>query len=81
MEAVPPDDPLPARLAAAAAGVSLPAFRRAVAVGRLPAPVYPAPRAPRWYASEIRAALALTRALPAEAHEKRIAARARRGSR
>jgi hypothetical protein len=55
--------------------LSLPAFWRAVAGGRLPSPVYPAPRAPRWYVSEIRAALAGTRALPAEAKASRRAAR------
>ena len=61
------DPPVPAKVAAPAAGLSISAFWRAVADGRLPAPVYPAPRAPRWFVSEIRAALAATRALPAEA--------------
>lgn len=69
------DPPVPAKTAAVAAGLALPTFWRAVADGRLPAPVYPAPRAPRWYVSEIRTALAATRALPAEAKAGRRAAK------
>jgi|GEM_PF-1914185 len=64
---LPVDPPLDARRAAVVAGLSLPAFWRGVAAGRLPKPVYPASRAPRWYASEIRAALEATRAIPREA--------------
>jgi predicted DNA-binding transcriptional regulator AlpA len=56
--------PLDAETAAPVAGLSLGAFWRAVAAGRMPAPVYPMPRAPRWYASEIRAAMEQTRCLP-----------------
>jgi len=43
--------------------------------GRLPAPVYAAPRAPRWFRSELIAALEATRALPREARAARRAAR------
>lgn len=43
--------------------------------GRLPAPVYVAPRAPRWFRSELIAALEATRALPREARAARRAAR------
>ena len=72
----PPEDPLlSARGAAAEACLSLPAFWRGVADGRLPAPVYPAPRAPRWYRSELREAIRATRALPAEAKAARRAAK------
>jgi predicted DNA-binding transcriptional regulator AlpA len=60
----PAEIPLDAETAAPVAGLSLGAFWRAVAAGRLPAPVYPMPRAPRWYASEIRAAMEQTRCLP-----------------
>lgn len=56
-------------------GLSLPAFWRAVASHRLPSPYYPAPRAPRWRASELRAALEATRALPREAMATRRAAK------
>lgn len=73
-----PDRPLTAREAAVAAGLSLSAFWRAVSDGRLPAPVYPLPRAPRWFASEMRAAMLKTRALPAEAKAARQAARIQR---
>lgn len=70
-----PDAPVVVKVAADAAGVSVPTFWRCVAEGRLPAPVYPAPRAPRWYLSEIRAALEATRALPAEAKARRRSAK------
>jgi hypothetical protein len=43
--------------------------------GRLPAPVYVAPRAPRWFRSELIAALEATRALPRDAAAARRAAR------
>ena len=69
------DLPIAAEAAAAEVGLSLPAFWRAVGSGRLPRPVYPAPRAPRWFRSELRAALEATRALPAEAKAARRAAR------
>ena len=47
------------------------AFAKAVAAGRLPAPLYPAPRAPRWRLSELNAAIDATRALPSEAMAQR----------
>jgi predicted DNA-binding transcriptional regulator AlpA len=61
-----PSDPLlTAEQAAIEVGLSRPAFWRAVASGRLPAPFYPAPRAPRWRQSELASAVDNTRALPA----------------
>ena len=54
---------------------SLAAVWKGVAAGRLPAPVYPTPRSPRWYLDEVHAALAATRALPAEAKAARRAAK------
>jgi len=60
-------------MAADAVGLSVPAFWKAVASGRLPAPVYPAPRAPRWRVSELLAALEKTRALPRDAMASRRA--------
>jgi predicted DNA-binding transcriptional regulator AlpA len=69
------DFPLTARQSAAQVGLSLPAFWRGVGAGRLPKPIYPAPRAPRWFSSELRAALEATRATPAEAKAARRAAR------
>jgi predicted DNA-binding transcriptional regulator AlpA len=56
-------------------GVSLPSLWRAVAAGRLPAPVYPAARAPRWRRDELDAALEATRAKPSQAMAARRAAR------
>jgi len=44
--------------------ISKAAFWRAVAAGRLPAPVYPAARAPRWYSEELISALHATRNKP-----------------
>lgn len=70
------DDPLlSAREGAAEVHLSLAAFWRAVAARRLPPPLYPLPRAPRWRRSELHAALDVTRALPAEAKAARRAAR------
>jgi predicted DNA-binding transcriptional regulator AlpA len=66
---------LPPERAAEETGVSLAAFWRGVAAGRLPAPVYPAPKAPRWYRHELHAALEATRALPREAMAARRAAK------
>jgi predicted DNA-binding transcriptional regulator AlpA len=77
--AIPPPPPahdlLTAERAAEAVGLSLAALWRAVAAGRLPAPVYPASRAPRWYRHELHAALAETRAKPREAMAERRAAK------
>ncbi len=67
--------PLTAEASAETVGLSLPAFWRAVAAGRLPAPVYPAPRAPRWFADELLTALEATRALPREQMAARRSAR------
>jgi len=65
------DLPVSAETARQLAGLSKPAWWRAVADGRMPAPVYPAPRAPRWYPSEIKARLEQTRKLPVEAKAER----------
>lgn len=73
--AAPVDPPLVAPRAAAEVGLSLAAFWRAVAAGRLPAPVYPLPRAPRWFASELREAMYTTRALPCDQKAARRAAK------
>jgi predicted DNA-binding transcriptional regulator AlpA len=62
-----PNDPLlTAPAAADAVGLSIAAFWRGVASGRLPAPLYPAAKAPRWRYSELMAAVDATRALPRE---------------
>jgi predicted DNA-binding transcriptional regulator AlpA len=58
---------LTAAEAADAVGLSISALWRQVAAGRLPQPVYPTPRAPRWYAHELRDALERTRMLPRDA--------------
>jgi predicted DNA-binding transcriptional regulator AlpA len=71
------DPLLPAREAADEVGLSLAGFWRAVAAGRLPAPVYPSSKSPRWRASELRAALEQTRALPREALARRRSAKLR----
>ena len=56
---------LTAEQSASEVGLSLPSFWKSVADRRLPAPFYPASRAPRWRRSELLAALEQTRALPA----------------
>ena len=66
---------LSAKDAAREAGLSVPAFWKAVSSGRLPRPVYPAPKAPRWYRAELHAAIEATRALPCEAKAARRAVR------
>lgn len=70
-----PDPALTAPEGADLVGLSIAAFWRGVASGRLPAPVYPAPKAPRWRRSELLAALEVTRALPREAMAARRAAK------
>jgi len=70
-----PDPLLKARDAARYVDLSLPALWAGVRAGRLPAPFYPAPRAPRWRESELRAALEATRQLPAAAMAARRAAK------
>lgn len=59
------------RQAAEFVGLSLAAFWRAVGSGRLPAPMYPSPRSPRWFADELKAAMEATRALPREQKQTR----------
>ena len=65
---------LASKAAAAAVGLSLPAFWKQVRDGRLPRPLYPSPRSPRWVLTELHQALLQTRALPAEQLAKRRAA-------
>ena len=72
------DLPLTAKAAAMHSGLSLAAFWRAVGTKRLPSPVYPLPRAPRWFASELRVALRATRALPRDQKAARRGAEAAR---
>jgi predicted DNA-binding transcriptional regulator AlpA len=71
-----PDALISAESAADETGLSLPAFWKQVATGRLPRPYYPAPRAPRWRRSELAAAIEATRALPRDARAARRQARA-----
>jgi predicted DNA-binding transcriptional regulator AlpA len=56
-------------------GLSVAGFWRAVAAGRMPDPVYPAAAAPRWFRSEVRAALLASRCKPAQAQAARRRAR------
>ena len=72
------ESPLNAKKSAALVAVSVPAWWKGVAEGRFPTPIYPAPRAPRWYPSEIRAAVELTRALPRDQKNARRLAKASR---
>jgi predicted DNA-binding transcriptional regulator AlpA len=68
------NDPLlPPREAAQKLGISLSSFWRQVARGSLPEPMYPAPKAPRWRATELLAAVEKTRARPREQMAKRRA--------
>src|SRR5438045_2702176 len=69
------DQPLTAKRSAIEVGLSLPAFWKAVAAGRLPQPVYPLPRAPRWFRSELREAMLATRSIPREQMARRRAAK------
>jgi predicted DNA-binding transcriptional regulator AlpA len=80
MQDTPADLPLLAKAAAAEVGLSLAAFWRAVGTGRLPQPVYPLPRAPRWFRSELRAALEQHRMLPSKAKAARRLAFPHRGA-
>jgi predicted DNA-binding transcriptional regulator AlpA len=70
---------LDAREAAAEVRLSLPAFWKQVRQGRLPKPLYPAPRCPRWVLSELRDALLATRCLPSEAMDARRKAKIHAG--
>jgi predicted DNA-binding transcriptional regulator AlpA len=66
------NDPLlTARQSAEAASISLAAFWRSVATGRLPPPQYVLPRAPRWRLSELHTAIEAHRMLPMAAKEAR----------
>jgi len=69
------DRPLTAKDSASEVGLSLGTFWRAVAAGRLPQPVYPMPRAPRWFPSELRAALEEHRMSPSVAKSQRRTAK------
>ena len=55
--------------------IALPTLWTQVRARRLPEPVYPAPRAPRWWESELREALMRTRSSPAEQVARRRAAK------
>jgi predicted DNA-binding transcriptional regulator AlpA len=56
-------------------GLTRAGFYQSVASGRLPRPVYPSPRAPRWWRSRLLAAVNATEQSPAEARAARRAAR------
>jgi predicted DNA-binding transcriptional regulator AlpA len=74
----PPSDGfvlLPPKTAAAVVGLSLPAFWTQVRDARLPAPLYPSPRSPKWVLAELREALLKTRCLPRDAMAVRRQAR------
>jgi predicted DNA-binding transcriptional regulator AlpA len=71
----PATELLTAEQAAEALGLSTAALWRGVAADRLPCPVYPAPRAPRWYRGELHAALEATRQKPREAMAARRSAK------
>jgi predicted DNA-binding transcriptional regulator AlpA len=71
MVATTRDKLLTADAAARLLNISLASLWRAVAADRLPNPVYPAARAPRWYQSELLAAVEKTRAMPREAMAER----------
>jgi predicted DNA-binding transcriptional regulator AlpA len=60
-----------AKETAAYLGLTVPGLYLGVANGRLPKPVYPLSRSPRWHRAEIDAALEQTRALPSEARAER----------
>lgn len=64
MDYQPTDPLLTAEQSAAEVGLSIPGFWKAVTAKRMPAPLYPASRAPRWRRSELHAALDATRSLP-----------------
>lgn len=63
----PADQLLVPREAAAVVRLSVPAFWRGVRDGRLPSPVYVSARSPRWFQSELIAAVRQMRMLPSEA--------------
>jgi predicted DNA-binding transcriptional regulator AlpA len=61
-----PDRLLDAEQAAEFCGIALPTLWVQVRAHRLPRPIYPAPKAPRWWQNELREALERTRAMPAD---------------
>jgi hypothetical protein len=69
---------LTAREAAALSRLSVPAFWKNVGTGRLPAPVYPALRAPRWWRSQLVAAINATACMPVENKARRRKAKLER---
>jgi len=77
---VPLDPLLDARESATEVGLSEPGFWKAVQGGRMPPPYYPLSRAPRWRRSELHAAVAATRALPADQKARRRAAKLARAA-
>jgi predicted DNA-binding transcriptional regulator AlpA len=72
MDCVSPDPLLNAKESALEVGLSMPAFWKSVDAGRLPRPLYPASRAPRWRRSEIIAVLEMTRARPRDQKAARM---------
>ena len=66
-----PEAAVDAREGARLLGISIAAFWRGAADGRIPEPFYPAARSARWWPSELRAAVALTRMKPAAAKAER----------
>jgi predicted DNA-binding transcriptional regulator AlpA len=71
----PLENPVDAKKAAQLCGLSDATFQRGVKTGWLPLPVYPMPRSPRWFPSELRAAMLRRRKTPTEAKEERRQAR------
>lgn len=63
------------RLLASYLNSSVPTIWRQVAAGRIPAPFYISPSAPRWDLNEVDRAIEATRALPRDAMEARRQAR------
>ena len=62
---------LTANKSAALLGIHRASFYRGVAAGWLPVPVYPSPRAPRWWKSRLLEAVNNTAATPAKAKTAR----------
>lgn len=58
--------------------ISKAAFWRNVRAHRLPNPVYPSPRTPRWFEDELIAFVKATRAAPREALATRLAEKRKR---
>jgi predicted DNA-binding transcriptional regulator AlpA len=62
---------LTANEAAKMLGLTRAGFYQAIAAGRLPNPVYPAARAPRWWRARLIAAVNATESTPSEARAAR----------